>query len=331
MHNGGDPILPEIRHYHLPFPAPFGYYLNVYYTRNLLNKIKPDLLHTHYASGYGTLGRLVNYHPYVLSVWGSDIYDFPYKSKYNMNVIKKNLLSADWICSTSKVMAIQTKKVCPEIKNITITPFGIDTDLFKPAKTKRNTFNIGTVKKISPKYGIDILIKSFARVLKIYPQLESMIDKKISLIIVGEGEKLNSMKQLASSLGIEKHIDFHGPVSHDKVPGILNQMDIFLALSRLDSESFGVAAIEASACELPVIVSDAGGLPEVIEDGTTGIVVKKEDIDSSANAIIRLIKNPELRKKMGKAGRKKVLKEYKWMENVSIMESLYNSICKPDE
>jgi len=73
----------------LKIPAPYGYYANVFQLRNLIKSIKPDILNAHYSSGYGTLGRLVGFSPYLISVYGSDVYDFPYKRKVNMNIIKK--------------------------------------------------------------------------------------------------------------------------------------------------------------------------------------------------------------------------------------------------
>ena len=92
-----------------------------------------------------------------------------------------------------------------------------------------------------------------------------------------------------------------GPVPHEKVPDILGQLDIYVAASRW--ESFGVAVLEAAACGLPVVVSDVGGLPEVVEHGITGFVVRREDPGSVADALIRLVSSGELRRRMGDAAR----------------------------
>jgi len=94
----------KVKVYHLPFQGNKGYFLNVPFARKLLRKIKPNLLHAHYASGYGTLGRFCGFHPYVLSVWGSDVYDFPYVLPLKMRLLQKNLRGADLIASTSHVM-----------------------------------------------------------------------------------------------------------------------------------------------------------------------------------------------------------------------------------
>ena len=91
-----------------------------------------------------------------------------------------------------------------------------------------------------------------------------------------------------------------GAVPHKDVPRYLNQMDIYVAASRLDSESFGVAVLEASACELPVVVSNAGGLPEVVEDGVTGYIAPKEDVAATATAIGKLIASSAERDRLEK-------------------------------
>ena len=84
--------------------------------------------------------------------------------------------------------------------------------------------------------------------------------------------------------------------------------------------------IEASACEIPVVVSDVGGLPEVVKDGITGFIVPSRDIEATADAIQKLIERPELAKKMGKAGREFVLQFYESQKTVKIMSDLYEKI-----
>ena len=85
-----------IQYYELPNRGVLGYFLIVAQVKKLLLAIKPDIVNAHYASGYGTTARLVNYHPYVLSVWGSDIYLFPKKSFIHHWLVNKNLLASSY-------------------------------------------------------------------------------------------------------------------------------------------------------------------------------------------------------------------------------------------
>src|SRR5690606_6826572 len=114
----------------LPYKGFIGYFLNTFALRKILKDIQPDVLNVHYASGYGTTARLVNFHPYVLSVWGSDVFEFPYRSFFHKKLLQKNLKSADVIASTSLSMAKQTQQFVDDYKKIEITPFGVDLEKF---------------------------------------------------------------------------------------------------------------------------------------------------------------------------------------------------------
>ena len=327
MHQlGPDVINPNAKIYNLKIPAPTGYYFNYIIVRSLINQIKPDILHAHYASGYGTLGRLSGFHPYILSVWGSDVYDFPLKSPVHRKIIVRNLRAADWLCSTSHVMKDQTLSLFPT-PNISVIPFGIDTKKFNKIidqRTDKEEIVVGTVKTLAPKYGIDILIRAFAAAR------ESMIKgnykdaAKLRLLIVGGGPDKTKLKNLALELNIADITTFCGRVPHEEVPKYLNSMDIYVAVSV--SESFGVAIIEASACGLPVIVSDVGGLSEVVAANKTGLIVRREDVSGTAEAIIKLVRDRDLREQMGLNGRLHVQENYEWSKNVSQMEEIYAKV-----
>jgi glycosyltransferase involved in cell wall biosynthesis len=209
-------------------------------------------------------------------------------------------------------------------KSITVTPFGVDAEVFRP-KTVENIFEkdsivIGTIKTLEKKYGIDYLIKAFSIVKKKHSGL------KLKLLIVGGGSEEESLKQLTRDLNIETDTVFTGKIRYDDVVSYYNMLDIYVAVSVLDSESFGVAVLEASSCEKPVIVSDVGGLPEVVENGVTGIIVKVKDIDNTAAAIEQLIIDEPLRRQYGINGRNRVLKNYNWKENVKHMLSIYDEV-----
>jgi glycosyltransferase involved in cell wall biosynthesis len=91
-------------------------------------------------------------------------------------------------------------------------------------------------------------------------------------------------------------------------------------------ESFGVAAVEASATGLPVVASNVGGIPEVVVDNVTGYLVEKKNMEKLAEAIEKLIHDPRLRLEMGKAGREFVEREYVWKDNLVAMKNLYEKI-----
>ena len=326
QHRVGDVVSAKVKVYHLPFHGNKGYFLNMPFARKLLRKIKPDLLHAHYASGYGTLGRFCGFHPYVLSVWGSDVYAFPYESPLKMRLLQKNLSVADLITSTSHVMAKQTHSICNGLSKIHVTPFGIDTKSFHHGNSPKNsdTITVGTVKKLTYIYGIDTLIQGFAEVRTSLMESDERTASKLRLLIVGGGEDRTSLERLVGSLNITDVTEFTGAVPYALVPDYLNRLDIYVAASRL--ESFGVAILEASACALPVVVTNVGGLPEVVEDGVTGKIIQRDDPHALAKAIEELIIDNDLRKRMGQAGLKRVIDYYTWEDSVLIMEEMYRNV-----
>ena len=311
----------SIRIDQLPISAPLGYWFNARRVRKLLTDGCPDLLHAHYAAGYGVLGRLANFHPYILSVWGSDVFDIPYRSKWHHRQIVKNLSSADQICSTSQVMAERAKDIAPALEKIEVIPFGVDLQRFDVSRVQSETITIGTVKTLIHTYGIDILIRAFAICREIVAANSLDLPAKLRLKIAGDGSQRNELQILANSLQLAEVIDFSGAIPHKDVPNTLANFDIFVAASR--RESFGVAVVEASASRLPIVATNVGGLPEVVSNGRTGIVVPCENPQALGEALAKLCLNPELRRKYGNAGRQYVAEQFDWSENVSHMEEVY--------
>lgn len=313
----------DVTMHDLPYAVGLGYLLNGPRLARLLRELKPDVVNAHYATGYGTLARSVRGVPLVLNVWGSDVFDFPMKSALHRWLVRRNILAATQVVSTSEVMADRTRTLAPERARPQVVPFGVETERFKPSKERVTTgpVTIGTVKTLATKYGIDTLIRAFALVREKLPGTD------LRLRVVGEGPERRSLQDLAVSLGLVGVVDFVGKVSHEEVPEQLRRLDVFAALSRSDSESFGVAVIEASACALPVVVSDAGGLPEVVLNGTTGAVVRRDDPAAAAEAIARLAASSDLREQWGRAGRAHVQTAYEWERCVDRMETvLYEAV-----
>ena len=328
LHKIDDTIVSRVHMHKLPVKGKVGYWLNGASLRRILGRVKPDLLNVHYASGYGTLGRLGAFHPTILSVWGSDVYDFPLKSPLHRFLLVRNLRYADHICSTSKVMAEQTRRIDSRIESITVTPFGVDTGAFAPRQDGRDTecLTIGTVKSLAHKYGVDILIRAFDRVYRSILKEDSGKAGRLRLLIVGGGPDRGKLEQLASDLGISGICEFTGQVAHSEVPQYLNRLDIYVAASRL--ESFGAAVLEASACGVPVVVANVGGLPEIVVDGDTGIIAEKDSPEAMAGALSRLIEDDALRVKMGSTGRRHVMENYEWKNSVEIMEGVFRKALR---
>ena len=331
IQKGGDALDERVQVHYLPVAAPVGYYLNIRTVKRLLISIKPDILHVHYASGYGTLARLVGFEPTLLSVWGSDVFDFPYQNKVNERILRKNLKAATQIASTSWVMKQQTEKFVHPRLPIEVTPFGVNINKFKKMDIDKdsNKIVIGMVKRLEEKYGPRYLIQGTAILLdRLKDSGHYDVLNAIRLLIVGDGSQFSEMKELVKKLNLSSITRFTGAIPHDEVPKYLNQMDIFCAPSTLESESFGVAVVEASACELPVIVTNVGGLPEVVKDGETGYIVDPKNPEQIADKLYELVLDPNKRAKFGQQGRAFVKAHYDWDQNVSQVEQVYKNLIE---
>ena len=297
-----------------------GYLSAIYKVRKLIFSIAPDILHAHWSTSYGLLAAVSGFHPLIISTWGRDIIDSPRDSWILKKVVQYNLSKADVITSTSLMLKKETQKYIQTGQKVHHIPFGIDTEKFivNSELKDNNTIYIGTVKSLEEKYGISYLIQAFAQV--------KMQITNVELIIVGVGSLFNKLVKLAESLGINNSITFTGKVENDEVVHYLHKMDIFVVPSISESETFGVAAVEASACGLPVIASNIGGLPEVVIDGKTGFLIDPENIDDLTEKLLILINDKMMRKKMGEEGRNYIEANYRLEECGLMMESVYNEL-----
>lgn len=320
----GKPYNDNVKIISLKFATPLGYYLNAGQLKRIVKREKFDVINVHYASGYGTLGRKAKLKNALLNIWGSDVYDFPYQSAFKMRVIKKNLSYYRYVASTSFCMAEQAKKLVG--REYFITPFGVNTELFKPMPEFKPQDKIifGTVKTLSPKYGITDTVKAFIKLVqRLTAEGHNKLADKLYYEIYGQGEQKEEIQKLIGGNGMSDKIKLCGYVPNNRLPEIYNRFTVSNSNSIRNSESFGVAAVEAMACGIPVQVSDADGFVEVVENGVTGLIAPKGDIDAIAENMYTLLMNDDLRERMGKAGIERVKALYDWQNNVDTMEKIY--------
>jgi len=273
--------------------------------KKTVSKIRPDVINVHYATSYGMAVALSGLQGYVLSVWGSDIYDFPNKSFFHKMLLKYSLKKAKKLFSTSHAMAEEASKYTN--KEFAITPFGVDMELFRPSRrTRDNTdpaFIIGTVKTLAPLYGIDYILEAMAIIKKDYPWCP------VKARIAGNGPQEQELKQRAKDLDIQEHVCFLGKIPQEQAAVEWANMDVAVIPS-VAFESFGVAAVEAQASGTPVIISDVEGLKETTNPGKTSIIVPRKNAQAIAEAVIYLYQNPDVYQKMKIESRSYAVSKY---------------------
>jgi glycosyltransferase involved in cell wall biosynthesis len=286
--------------------------------KKIIQHFKPDVLHAHYATSYGLVGALSGFHPFVISAWGTDVMKFPNKNFVAKSILRYNFSNADLICATSNTIK---EYIAPVIdKDVTVIPFGIDVNKFKPTPVspvfKEGDFVLGSIKSLEKLYNIDVLINSFYRLHEKYPQLK--------LLIIGEGSAGEKLKALVKKLEIEDKVMFTGRVPFSEISDYYNRISVLVNIS--EYESFGVSVIEAMACGKPVIVTNVGGLKEVVKDDTVGLKVEIGNVEQTAAAIERLVTDAALYQRISETARMYATTTYNWNDNLQQMLDAYKRL-----
>lgn len=221
---------------------------------------------------------------------------------------------------------------------IAVIPPGVDTSLFHPipkleakdfVESPSDHHTLLFVGRIDPVKGIDIWFQAMALLVKENPELR---EKMCVCLIGGDVDEeeprepeMARLQTLKDELGIGDLVTFLGKRSQQCLPYYYSAADVVVMPSLY--ESFGMVALEAMACGTPVVASDVGGLSFVVRDGETGFLVPGQDAQALANCLEHLIRNPELREKLGKRGTA-VAREYAWSRVADRMEELYATLAE---
>jgi N-acetyl-alpha-D-glucosaminyl L-malate synthase BshA len=269
-----------------------------------------DLLHVHYAIPHSISAILaresIKDHrrlPVITTLHGTDITLVGADRSY-LPITKYALEQSDGVTAISNYLKQATIEHF-SFDRIEVIPNFVSPDEYKPKidcdlrelLTPDGSPVLVHVSNFRPvKRPVDC-VEIFARVLK---------KTKARLVMVGDGSERTNCIHRARCLGIEDQCKFVG-----KQPNIVDYLcasDVLLLPS--EQESFGLAALEAMACELPVIASRVGGLPEVVDDGETGFLSPVGDIEKMADDVVRLVSDRKFRRQMGRAARASAIERY---------------------
>jgi glycosyltransferase involved in cell wall biosynthesis len=296
------------------------------FVRKLVRKLKPDLVHAHYIIKYGWWGAFANYHPLILTVWGSDVLLVPKKSKLIKLLVKITFKRADLVTTDGIHLIELLKKLGVDPDKLHIVNFGVDVELFKPVPKNENLAKrlgvkdcpvIISLRNLKQIYDIETLIHAVPHILKHIPAAK--------FLIFGEGEQKPILKELVKSLGIEKNVVFMGFVSNEQMPQYFSLADVYVSTSLSDA-GLARSTAEAMACALPVIVTDVGDNRDWVKDGENGFIVPPRNPQALANAVITLIKDPQLRQKFGSKNREIITSRNNYYKEMDKIELLYQNL-----
>jgi len=288
--------------------------------KKISKNITPDIIHSHYATSYGLLGVKAKKNKLIISVWGSDLSDFPNKSPIHKYLIKYVLKKSKYIFSTSNFLRKKVKEITN--RNSIVTPFGVE--ILKYNKIKKNTgfITFGIAKNLKSSSGIELAIRCFYKLKK------ANTEKKLKFQIAGDGPLRPKIESMITELGLANEVSLLGHLNHEDIYSFMRKIDVYINLPL--EESFGVAVLEASAAGKPVIVSDVGGLPEIVKDGVTGSIIDLKNEDQIVRAMDEMVCRKDKRDLMGANGIKFVEKNYSWEKSKEIMLNSYNKILNDE-
>ena len=311
-----------------------AHYLEAQYraTVRTARRMGAHVVHAHWAIPTGPAAVQAAKHlgvPSVITMHGGDVYvnpeqgyDFPTRW-YVGPPLRWTLRSATALTAITEDCRQHALRAGAPEKTTRIVFNGTDLRRFSPEgeeegvlKRQYGPHMIFACRQLFPRKGIRFLIEAAARIKPRFPDLK--------VVIAGDGFERPALEGLARQLGIGTDVTFLGWVPNTGLPPYYRAA----ALSVIPSleEGFGIPAAEAMGCETPVVASDAGGLPEVVEHGVTGLVVPRGDVEALAAAMEALLADPNRRRRMGVAGRERALRLFDWDRTAAQFEQLYHDI-----
>jgi glycosyltransferase involved in cell wall biosynthesis len=294
----------------------------------IIKKIKPDLIIAHSPVPFladlviltnKNIPIILTYHCGSLKKEKGFIINI-FLSFYEKYILQYIISKVDYlICSSDFVRNKFLQKY--KSKSTTITP-GVDVRIFKAPQNMNNNhlsvLYVGRIDISSEWKGLSYLLDSFAMVHKVFPQSR--------LSIVGDGDGLANQIQYAEKLHIRTSVDFLGALQGKKLAEQYQKSTLLVLPSITEAESFGIVLIEAMACKKPVIGSNVGGIPYVIDDHMDGILVPPKDSFTLAKKIIQILQNPDLARRMGQNGYDKVVNNYTWNSKIISIQNLIQTM-----
>lgn len=291
-------------------------FLNALEVRKIIKEAKPDIVHCLYAGVNGALGALSGFHPFILTAFGSDIFEAP-KSILKRIVIKFSLKKADLITCNGEPLKRRMTELGADSSKIRYVYWATDTKRFSPKKAKKSGFKVISIRNFEPVYDIETFVKAIPIVLKHVP--------KARFEIAGKGTEEQHLKEMVEMLKIEKSVKFLGWIKEDDVADYLNSSDVYVSTSLSDGD-LAQSTQQAMSCEVPVITTDLEVNVKRVKNKSNGLIFPARDSKSLAKQIIFVFKNKKASEKMAENGRKTILKELDYFKNMKKVEEVYKEV-----
>jgi len=255
--------------------------------------------------------------------------EFLLDRKTNLKYAQTIYKQADRVVFVSKVASLEALEMDLEQSKVEILPVVIETDLFKPLNRKnelRQELNLKGNKILLFIGRINFAEKGIGYLLNAMLKIISQIPN-VNLIIIGGGGESQRMFEMIKELNIEKNVQAVGKKPFESLVKYINASDVFMMTS-VWLETFGQVTIEAMSCGIPVVGFDAGATPYINLDGETGFIVPSKDVDALAEATIKILNDDELKEKMGRTARQRVIENYTYQVLINKFLEIVKNVRK---
>ncbi len=314
-YDGG--MIPNMKKYwYARFLMPLLVVSEFIYAYRIAKKEKVDAIHAHWIVPQGFVAAIIKKLtgiPYIVTAHAGDV--FPLKNGL-LKWFGKVALRNCFYCTVNSNATKEAVIGVANISNIDIVPMGVDLSAFSPSKRddsirKKNGISgefIFTVGRMAEKKGFRYPIDAMPRVLEKLPNAK--------LVLIGDGPERQRLEKQAEGLGLEKSVIFAGKATHKELERWYPTADVFVLPSIVtkegDTEGLGVVFLEAIASGTPIIGSDVGGIPDIIRHNDTGLLVPQKDAEALAGAIVKVLTDKTLNKKLAKNAMGFVKERFTW-------------------
>lgn len=295
--------------------APFVLVSGFLKMLEVVRRTKPDLIHAHWLLPNGLLASVVSRRtgvPFSVSVHGSDVHMIssnPVVSRIGRWVAKR--AESITVCSSDLKRRLQAADV--PASYLTVVPYGVDVEHFSPANDASarptdvpdDSFLIGAVGRLVEKKGFIHLVEAMAK-----------LPDDSYLVIVGDGAEMGTLRDRAEDLGIADRVIFLGQQKRDEVRDLLRAIDVLAVPSVIDKsgnvDGLPNVLLEGLASGCAVVASRIAGIPDVVIDGTNGILVDSGSVNDLADALADLRAKPDMRVRLGNEARRRGVEDLSW-------------------
>jgi len=308
-----------------PGPKPLRYAMGLVTVKRILGRLRPSLLHAHFLTGYGYWGVFSGYRPFLVTVWGDDVYVTPHQTIIKNRLARKALREADYVTGDSEDIVAACRRLGARADRSEVVQWGVDFTRFHPGvpvDSVRQKLGVSPAAPIvlstrsftQPYYNIDLIVDTAFRVRERFPDVH----------YVFAGNEGDDAAFRALGRGAD-WMHWVGRIPHAELPAWIEAASVFVTVPSVDATA--VSLLEAMACRAAIVASDLPSAREWIRESETGLLVKARDGDGLVHAIERLLADRELGQRLGRGAEAEVRARADHDRNMARMEDIYFALA----